>query len=388
MSAYPNAICNFKMRSPRFQSTQEYALDWIADSHIMAESISRKKMSEGERQDFEEGFRKRLHQVCCKPDMIHTRGHELDDFLHKNWDGMLIYRLGQFPQGVGLEARQNIHREFVDSIFEYYYNNESDPPEDLIHVSCTGYVSPSSAQKVVSQKKWGETTTVTHLYHMGCYASIPAIRLGSAYVGQKSAHRTDIVHTELCTLHLNPSSHLAEHLVAQSLFADGFMKYSICNELHAQQLGKSYLKIHTTYEQMIPNSSQAMEWLMTDWGFQFVLSKEIPFLIAKQIKSYVETLCEKAKLSPQEMLEKAVFAIHPGGPKIIQHAQRLLGIRNDQVKASLQILHKHGNMSSATLPHVWENIIHDAAILNGTKIISLAFGPGLIIAGAILEKKG
>jgi len=45
-------------------------------------------------------------------------------------------------------------------------------------------------------------------------------------------------------------------------------------------------------------------------------------------------------------------------------------------------------MSSATLPHVWKAILDDDAVPSGTLIVSLAFGPGLTIAGAILRKSG
>jgi predicted naringenin-chalcone synthase len=52
----------------------------------------------------------------------------------------------------------------------------------------------------------------------------------------------------------------------------------------------------------------------------------------------------------------------------------------------VQILKDYGNMSSATLPHVWERMLCDQQVPNGQKIISLAFGPGLNIAGGLFEK--
>ena len=41
-------------------------------------------------------------------------------------------------------------------------------------------------------------------------------------------------------------------------------------------------------------------------------------------------------------------------------------------------------MSSATLPHVWQEILNKNYSI-GTKIISYAFGPGLTLFGAVFE---
>jgi predicted naringenin-chalcone synthase len=85
-------------------------------------------------------------------------------------------------------------------------------------------------------------------------------------------------------------------------------------------------------------------------------------------------------------LSKAVFAVHPGGPQILLHVQKLLHLSDEQMRFSFQILKEFGNMSSATLPHIWDRILADPTIPNQTPLISLAFGPGLSIAGICMEK--
>jgi predicted naringenin-chalcone synthase len=45
-------------------------------------------------------------------------------------------------------------------------------------------------------------------------------------------------------------------------------------------------------------------------------------------------------------------------------------------------------MSSATLPHVWSAMLDDAAVPDGALILSLAFGPGLTVAGNLMRKHG
>ena len=85
---------------------------------------------------------------------------------------------------------------------------------------------------------------------MGCYGAIVAIRIGAAF-SKDSQARTDVVHTELCSLHCNPSLHRVDQLVGQSLFADGFIKYSIHPNGSPEVSDRPALRILATEEQII-----------------------------------------------------------------------------------------------------------------------------------------
>lgn len=358
-------LTDFQSIRPPFESKQEETLDWLVEAHAMAEGD----------QKFQSTIREKLWLVGCKPEHIEKRGHILPDFKHTQWEKMEIYRLHESPEGKNLSARASIFEKEVDKIFEAYYPEGSTPPDDLIHVTCTGYNSPSGAQKVISKRNWGVNTTVTHAYHMGCYGAIPAIRIGSGFLANtQSKKQVDIVHTELCCLHSNPAMHRLDQLVSQSLFADGFMKYSIVIETE-----RPHIKLIRTREEIIPNSTHAMTWNVVGWGFEMSLSKEVPILIKRSLPTYLERL-------GINLNEKPIFAIHPGGPKILNYIQDLLQLEDWQMQFSFEVLKNYGNMSSATVPHIWEKILNDPEIMPGTKIVSLAFGPGLCISGALMEK--
>lgn len=356
-------LSDFQLIRPPFESTQEETLNWLVEAHTKAEGTP----------GFRELIKEKLWHVGCKPDRIAKRGHIIDDFHHLDWDKMKVYRLNESKAGKDLSHRAKVFSDHVDQIFLQYYPEGASSPDDLIHVSCTGYVSPSGAQKIVSLRNW--QTTVTHAYHMGCYGSIPAIRMGTGFLNSDpEKQRADIVHTEICSLHSNPSLHQLDQLVSQSLFADGFMKYSIlrkCEDPH--------IKILKIKEEIIPKSTKAMTWDVVEWGFQMSLAKEVAVLIARHLPAYLERLCGS-------LWKSAVFAIHPGGPKILNYVQELLGLSDQQVCYSFQVLKEYGNMSSATLPHIWQKILQDPAVGSHRPIVSLAFGPGLTISGAFMEK--
>jgi len=374
------ALTDFLILRPKYETFQEKGLEWLAKAHAKTE---KSKQPDADIDQLYHDFLKLFLHFGCKPEHIHQRGHELPDFLHHDWPSMEIFRLDQSILGTGLRKRQEFHDIATDAIFEKYYPDNSQPPAHLIHVSCTGYSSPSSAQKIVSKRNWGNQTLVTHAYHMGCYASIPAIRMGGAFV-QTEGGQADIVHTELCTLHFNASNHNPDQIVLQSLFADGYIKYSVKPIANIQ--GSPFLQVVASHEQLIPSSTEAMTWTMNDWGFEGTLSKKIPFLIAKNIKNFIVSIAKKADVSPEKLLNEALFAIHPGGPKILDNVQEILELHQEQLRFSRKILHKYGNISSGTLPHMWESISRDESVGDKNLILSLAFGPGLNIAGILLLK--
>jgi len=100
----------------------------------------------------------------------------------------------------------------------------------------------------------------------------------------------------------------------------------------------------------------------------------------------LETL--QADLSEDKIKSEALFAIHPGGPKIIDQIKEILALKEHQIEYSTEVLKSFGNMSSATLPHIWEKMLNDRKVMNGSYIVSMAFGPGLTICGTLFEVKG
>lgn len=273
--------------------------------------------------------------------------------------------------------------DIVDAYFAESYANEVDTPDDLIHVTCTGYVSPSGAQKLVAQRGWGSAIRVSHAYQMGCYAAVPAVRMGAAYIAMASPTpwRCDIVHTELCSLHFDPSDHRIEQLVVQSLFGDGLIRYSVVSDD-----GRPGMRLRSLCEQLLPDSSAAMSWAVSDWGMQMTLARDVPERIAGALPNFIIELYRRAGLGV-ENIKNSTFAVHPGGPKIIDCVRNVLELTPAQVTASCDVLFDYGNMSSATLPHIWMRLLDDPKVPRGALIPSLAFGPGLTICGALLEKR-
>jgi predicted naringenin-chalcone synthase len=121
-----------------------------------------------------------------------------------------------------------------------------------------------------------------------------------------------------------------------------------------------------------------MTWNLADWGFEMSLAKEVPVLIARSLPRFIQRLGVE---------KNAIFAVHPGGPKILTNIQKILDLTSEQLHHSSDILLKFGNMSSATLPHIWKAVLEDESVPSGFPVVSLAFGPGLTLCGLLMVKQ-
>jgi predicted naringenin-chalcone synthase len=365
MQNLKGVIKGYRSILPPVPKPQGEAIEWLANAHAVAIRHSQQNASDP----------KQIHNLFsrfgCKPAQIDQRFSVLEDFRHTDFEKMEIYHLSRNPRGAGSSARTRFFSRVVSETFDRFYSEECAPPAALFHVTCTGYDAPSGAERLVARKGWGDQTEVYHLYHMGCYAAIPALRIAQCL----TQGRIDIAHTELCSIHLDPTNHSPEQMAIQSLFADGLIRYSVDRKLAQGHWGLEHL---TTRKELIRDSEDAMTWGMGDHGMEMTLSRKVPDLIASHLYSFLE------RLVPWD--DQTIFAIHPGGPRIVDQIQSILRLSDAQVGASRKVLSERGNMSSATLPHIWMKLLDDPTVAEGTKIISLAFGPGLTLCGNVLRK--
>jgi predicted naringenin-chalcone synthase len=384
---YRPLLKNFSVRLPAYRGTQDWAFDWLAQAHARAEATL--SSNEAAFDEWQPRMAKLVRRFGCSPNHIGARRSELEDFMHSEWPRMQVFNLHESADGQGMGVRNAFYADQADRAVADFFVDDVDAPSDLLHVSCTGYASPSPIQKLVDRKGWFAQTRTTQVYHMGCYAAVPALRVAAGLLAQPQGSkgtRAEIIHTELCTLHFNPRDHRPEQLVVQSLFADGHIRYAMEYGENGASSDDAAFEILSVREEVVPGSLDDMTWVLSEWGFRMTLAREVPEKIAGGLSDFLQRLFNDAGKNFEAERERAVFAIHPGGPRIIDSVKDLLRLDETQITHSRAVLFEHGNMSSATLPHVWERINKDDQIKSGTLIVSLAFGPGLTMAGTLFEK--
>lgn len=277
-----------------------------------------------------------------------------------------------------LQDRMAIYEENVLRLAESVFTKGERAPGYAIQVSCTGYASPHALQRVISRRGWN--SRFLHVGHMGCYASVPAAAMAAKLVRDGGpGGRAALFFAELCTLHLKPGSSADEQVVVNTLFADGAIRFDVSA---APRRGS--LELLASAEKIVAESEGDMGWRLQDSSFSMNLSREVPALIAAGVPGFVRDFLKGAGVGLGDVRH---FAIHPGGPRVIEGVLRALGLPEDAAPHSRELLRTRGNMSSATLPHVWAAMLDDRAVRPGALILSLAFGPGLTMVANLLRKR-
>ncbi|MDQ1653917.1 MAG: hypothetical protein QOI35_3117, partial [Cryptosporangiaceae bacterium] len=127
-----------------------------------------------------------------------------------------------------------------------------------------------------------------------------------------------------------------------------------------------------------------MTWDVTDLGFRMGLSPRVPDVLARYVGGVVEELLDGAGLRIEDV---AGWAVHPGGPRILDVVAAQLGLPPDALDASRSVLAEHGNCSSATVLMVADELTRARPVPPGGYVVALAFGPGLTLYAALLRAR-
>jgi predicted naringenin-chalcone synthase len=125
-----------------------------------------------------------------------------------------------------------------------------------------------------------------------------------------------------------------------------------------------------------------MTWDVTDLGFRMGLSPRVPDVLAEHVRPMMTGLLDRHGLSIRDV---DGWAVHPGGPRILDVVGAELGLPDGALDASHGVLAEHGNCSSATVMMVVEEITRTRPPRPGGYVMALAFGPGLTLYAALLR---
>ena len=109
------------------------------------------------------------------------------------------------------------------------------------------------------------------------------------------------------------------------------------------------------------------------------LTLEVPWRIRASLREWLEPWLASRDLRINDV---AQWAIHPGGPEIVQAAIDALGVGPEAGDVSRAVLADHGNMSSPTVLFILQRMRSRNA---SGPIVALGFGPGLVFEAALLD---
>jgi len=246
---------------------------------------------------------------------------------------------------------------------------------DLIAVtSVTGYTTPGLDLLLARSEGLRPDVARVHFNCIGCHAAIPLLRSAADHLRHRPGQRAVALAVEVCSACFAEDPD-PQNLVALSLFGDG----AACALLDTEGPGPRIVDFGSRYDF---EHIDALGFELTTTGFRIVLDPSIPDHIARAIGDTVEELLARHELTPADV---HTWCLHPGGSRILDAAQRALGLSDEQLVPSRRVLRSHGNMSSPSVLFVLAEALAHRPPPPGAWGLLAAFGPGLGIEVCLVQ---
>lgn len=244
----------------------------------------------------------------------------------------------------------------------------------LTIVSCTGYGTPGLDILIARELGLEPSVQRLHIGHMGCYAALP----GLASVADAAVARGKVAVMcclELTSLHVQPPSRDIEQIVAHALFSDAAVATVVVP-------GPGALAVLDVVARTDVANAALMTWDVTDLGFRMGLSSRIASVLSEHV---ADVVCELLAPHGLSVADVDRWAVHPGGPAILDAVAEQLELEPDALDVSRSVLREHGNCSSPTVLLVLEQMLRERAPVAGEHVVAMAFGPGLTLYATLLR---
>jgi predicted naringenin-chalcone synthase len=232
----------------------------------------------------------------------------------------------------------------------------------VVVTSCTGLYAPGLDFDIIQHLGLDPSVERTMIGFMGCYAAMNALKSARHIVRSDPGATVLVLNLELCSLHLQETQDL-EQVLSFLLFADGCAACLVSAQPRGLALD-SFLALN------IPDTGHLITWRIRELGFDMHLSGQVPSEIGRALKELGSQVTRGA--DPRSI---DLWAVHPGGRSILDSVENGLELGPDALCSSRNVLAKFGNMSSATVMFVLEQILRRAQ--SGQSGCAMSFGPGL-----------
>jgi predicted naringenin-chalcone synthase len=248
----------------------------------------------------------------------------------------------------------------------------------LVSCSCTGFHAPGVDIALVKALGLPPTVSRTHIGFMGCHGAFNALAIARQAVEADPDATVLVVAVELCSLHFSYGFD-PQQVVANALFADG-AGAAIVADQHSEANGKPRPRLAASASRLFDASDDAMTWTIGDHGFRMTLAATVPGLVEAQLRPWLEPWLDEHDLAIDAV---GGWAIHPGGPRVIQAVANALDLHENATAISRAVLREAGNMSSATVLFILQRMLRDDRTQR--PIVALGFGPGLVGEAMLLR---
>ncbi len=244
----------------------------------------------------------------------------------------------------------------------------------LATTTCTGRLTPSLDAHLIARLGLRPDVQRVHVGDTGCASALVALQQASNYLRAFPGRRALVLAVEICSAAYFLDGRL-ESAVAHAIFADGAGALALATE----GAGPAIVTHRTLFR---PEHLPAMGFEYPGGRPRVVLSKDVRRIGAQMMGDMAGALMAAQGLKREDV---RYWVLHSAGRRVIDRAQALLELSDADVAHARAVLRHYGNMSSATVVFVLEELLRRESPVDGEWGLMIALGPGFAAEGALLR---
>jgi alkylresorcinol/alkylpyrone synthase len=242
----------------------------------------------------------------------------------------------------------------------------------IISTTVTGLAVPSLDARIAAVVGLRPDVRRVPLVGLGCVAGAAGVARLEDYLVGHPGDVAVLVAVELCSLTVQRDDVSVPNLVASGLFGDGAAAVvAVGRDRAPDEPGQ--VEVHGSRSHLYPDSERTMGWDVTSTGLRIVLDANVPEMVRTYLGADVDGFLDDRGLGRGDI---EWWVCHPGGPKVLEAIEDALALPRSAVEMTWDSLARIGNLSSASVLHVFEDTLRDRPPRAGSYGMLIAMGPG------------
>jgi alkylresorcinol/alkylpyrone synthase len=248
----------------------------------------------------------------------------------------------------------------------------------IFFVSVTGVASPSIDARLVNRMGLHRNIRRNPIFGLGCVAGAAGLARAADYVKAHPDQVAVLLSVELCSLTWQRDDLSVANLISSGLFGDGAAAVLVAGA-EVPRRGPRILANQCVF---YPDTEDVMGWDISEQGFRVVLSPDVPKVVRENLGRDVDAFLATQGHTRRDI---GTWIMHTGGPKVLDASAESLGLEREALEVSWEALRKVGNLSSASVLVVLDEVMKHRRPAPGTKSVLAAMGPGFCAEMLLLE---
>jgi alkylresorcinol/alkylpyrone synthase len=248
----------------------------------------------------------------------------------------------------------------------------------LCFTTITGLATPSIDARLVNVLGLRPDVKRLPLFGLGCVAGVAGTARVSDLLRAPGTQTAVLLSVELCSLTVQREDLSVANLISAGLFGDGAAAMVLRS---GDQEGEGP-RVLATRSVFYPDTEGTMGWDFRDSGFNVVLSAEVPALVRDHLRGDVDGFLRANGLTRRDITH---WVAHTGGPKVLEAFEASLELPPGALDRSWASLHSVGNLSSASVLYVLNDLLDSKTAKPGDLGLMVAMGPAFCAELVLLK---